>query len=39
MYSEVPYERTLNVIVGKGVVANYHYSLRINPEERSPVSL
>jgi hypothetical protein len=35
MYSEVPYECKLNVIVEKVMVANYHYSLLINPEERS----
>jgi hypothetical protein len=35
MYSEVPYERKLNVIVDKVMVANYHCLLRINPEERS----
>lgn len=35
MYSEVPYESKLNVIVNNVMVANYQYSLRINPEERT----
>lgn len=29
MYSEVPYDCKLSVIVDKVMVANYHYSLRI----------
>jgi len=35
MYSEVPYGRKLNAIVDKVMVANFHYFLLINPEERS----